>query len=165
MKKLSLLLLIGFWGITSICYIGCTRKTNPTPEEKAKVEAALSEFAESLRSEKIDSLSSFDFLKAYLEKNTFIYGAAYAIPESDSASYCTYVYLKDGKDIRKALTYYKSEEWFKGPVTEKKGYWSKPYFDTEGGQVEMITYSIPVYSKDSLNTLLYVVTSDLSLQY
>ncbi|MHC1739205.1 MAG: cache domain-containing protein [Ignavibacteriaceae bacterium] len=164
MKKLTLLLLIGFLGITSISYFGCAKKTEPTAEEKAKVEEALSVFAESLRSEKIDSLSSFNFLKTYLEKNTFIYGSAYAIPESDSASYCTYVYLQDGKEIRKALASYKSEEWYKGPVSEKKGYWSKPYFDTEGGQVEMITYSIPVYSKDSLSTLLYVVTSDLSLQ-
>jgi len=164
MKKLSLLLLIGFFGITSISYIGCAKKSEPTAEEKAKVEIALTGFVETLNSVNIDSASSYGYLQSYLEKNTFIYGAAYAIPPSDSASYATYVFLKDGKGIKKSLASYESAEWYKGPVKEQKGFWSNPYFDNEGGETNMITYSIPVYSKDSLNTLLYVVTSDLELK-
>jgi sigma-B regulation protein RsbU (phosphoserine phosphatase) len=128
----------------------------------------LSDFAESLTSSKIDSASSYSILKAFLEKNDFIYGAAWAVSSTNDAGknvdFCTYIYLHKGKEIMKVIPSFKTEDWFTGPVNSKKSYWSKPYFDKEGGEINMITYSIPVYAKDSTNRFLGVITSDLPLE-
>jgi sigma-B regulation protein RsbU (phosphoserine phosphatase) len=166
-KVIAILLVFSFLGISSLIVNSCSKKTEPSKELKEKVEKTLSEFAERLTTSAIDSNSSYSILKSYLEKNDFIYGAAWAVTKNEfgqNTDFCTYVYFHKGKEIMKVLPSFKTEDWYTGPVNAKKGYWSKPYFDTEGGEIDMITYSIPIYSKDSTNRLLGVITSDLPLE-
>ena len=58
---------------------------------------------------------------------------------------------------------YPEKEWFKKPVELKKGYWSEPYVDEGGGNIPMITYSLPLI-KDS-SEVYAVYTADLSLDW
>lgn len=53
------------------------------------------------------------------------------------------------------------KSWYSKPVELRKPLWSKPYFDKDGGDVWMITYSIPIYSKDANKKLLGVLTNNL----
>jgi sigma-B regulation protein RsbU (phosphoserine phosphatase) len=167
-KMLNFLLMFSILGISSLLIDSCSKKTEPSKEQKEKVEKSLSVFAESLATSNIDSATSYNLLKSYLEKNEFIYGAAWAVNSTDNNGkkneFCTYVYNHKDMKMMKVLPSFKTEDWYTGPVNTQKGYWSKPYFDTEGGEIDMITYSIPVYSKDGTNKLLGVITSDLPLE-
>ena len=58
---------------------------------------------------------------------------------------------------------YPEKEWFKKPVELKKGCWSEPYVDEGGGNIPMITYSLPLIN-DS-NEVYAVYTADLSLDW
>ena len=58
---------------------------------------------------------------------------------------------------------YPEKEWFKKPVELKKGCWSEPYVDEGGGNIPMITYSLPLI-KDS-SEVYAVYTADLSLDW
>ena len=56
--------------------------------------------------------------------------------------------------------YFKSS-WFTEPVRTGKGCWSEPYFDESGAKATVITYSYPLWDKDS--TIVGVCAADLSL--
>ena len=172
LKRFSGVFTLFLFGFSVFFIISCSKNSEQMKEEKlkedkAKVEKALTEFSEKLAVTNIDSSSSYGILKEYIEKNNFVYGAAFAVQNEDEignvSGYCTYVYLKEGRPIMKVLPSYRTQEWFTAPVNSKSGVWSKPYFDTEGGEANMITYSIPIYSKDSTAKLIGVVTSDLKL--
>jgi len=38
---------------------------------------------------------------------------------------------------------YTEDEWFRVPVTQRRDHWSRPYFDEGGGDIWMVTYSVP----------------------
>ena len=39
---------------------------------------------------------------------------------------------------------YQHQEWYQRPIEMGKGVWSEPYIDKGGGEVPMITYSLPL---------------------
>lgn len=159
-RKNSFIILCIVFGITSLFFLSCGKKVEQPADQKANMEKTLAQFAESIAGKNIDSLASYDLLKDFLQKNNFVYGAALVAVDT-AKSYCTYLYIKDGKEIRKSLQSYKTQEWFSVPFSSKKPSWSKPYFDKEGGEINMITYSVPVFSKDSAKKLIYIITGDL----
>ncbi|MEM8952714.1 MAG: cache domain-containing protein [Verrucomicrobiota bacterium] len=42
---------------------------------------------------------------------------------------------------------YTTWDWFKAPLSEQKPHWTEPYFDKGGGEINMVTYSIPIGEK------------------
>ncbi len=82
--------------------------------------------------------------------------------------YSPYVY-RDGSDslfFRSLATEeydYPSQEWFTKPLETGKGYWSEPYVDEGGGEMLMVTYSVPIYDKKGLPAA--VLTADISLDW
>ncbi|MBQ7710135.1 MAG: SpoIIE family protein phosphatase [Bacteroidales bacterium] len=58
---------------------------------------------------------------------------------------------------------YPAQEWFTKPIELDGGYWSEPYFDEGGGNILMVTYSLPV--KDAAGRIAAVLTADISLDW
>ena len=58
---------------------------------------------------------------------------------------------------------YPSSEWFTKPIELEDGYWSEPYFDENGGDILMTTFSMPV--KDKEGKIAAILTADISLDW
>ena len=104
-----------------------------------------------------------------LNLNPNIVGAAVAVnPEVGPYKgrfFAPYAY-NDGTGIHtKQLTSadydYTHQEWFIKPLDEGKGIWTDPYVDKGGGEVLMITYSMPIIN--SKGEMYAVQTADISL--
>jgi hypothetical protein len=159
----------------SLCLLatGCGRPDKASREEagkRAAVEAQVGVLASRFGAGgDLTGPAVFTLLRRHLEENPEIYGAAFAFApvERDGAliKSSPYVFRSGGdtagfveKDL--ALSYdYATEAWYAEPVKVGKALWSAPYFDAGGGEIWMVTYSVPVY--DSESRLVGVVTSDL----
>ncbi len=114
----------------------------------------------------------YDITKRILRLNPDIVGSAVAFrpdfyPEK-GRQFSPYAYRLDSVTIKtKQLgsdSYdYHNMEWYVMPVKEDKGYWGNPYLDEGGGEVPMITYSLPL--KDAKGETYGVITADLSLDW
>ena len=58
---------------------------------------------------------------------------------------------------------YPSSEWFTKPIELNDSYWSEPYFDENGGDILMTTFSMPV--KDKNGEVAAILTADISLDW
>ena len=58
---------------------------------------------------------------------------------------------------------YPSMEWFAKPLELGESYWSEPYFDENGGDMLMVTFSMPV--KDNNGEIAAILTADISLDW
>ena len=58
---------------------------------------------------------------------------------------------------------YPSMEWFTKPLELNDSYWSEPYFDENGGDILMTTYSMPI--KDKTGKVAAILTADISLDW
>ena len=58
---------------------------------------------------------------------------------------------------------YPSMEWFTKPMELGESYWSEPYFDENGGDILMTTFSMPV--KDKNGEIAAILTADISLDW
>ena len=58
---------------------------------------------------------------------------------------------------------YPSTEWFTKPIELNDSYWSEPYFDENGGEMLMTTFSMPV--KDKNGEVAAILTADISLDW
>jgi phosphoserine phosphatase RsbU/P len=54
-------------------------------------------------------------------------------------------------------------DWYFLPAELKRPVWSEPYFDEGGADMLMVTYSAPVYEKET-DAFMGVITSDVSLE-
>jgi len=113
-------------------------------------------------------------LKAVVERNTDIYGAAVAFePEvlgQGGRHFASYFYrTKKGLefvDLGAPSYNYLSKNWYKVPKELGRPQWSEPYFDQGGGNIVMSTYSVPFYrTKGGKKYLAGVVTADISLEW
>lgn len=145
-----------------------TMELLPSDSLKTAVAASLEGFVASL-TEVPDTSGIFPLLQAYLEANPGIYGSAYALVPvilgKDTLRYAPYIYrTREGfitKYLEKSYDYSK-DDWYSVPVKTKTGFWSEPYFDAGGGEVNMITYSVPILVQDTV--LVGVVTADLEIK-
>lgn len=144
-------------------------KNEVTPAVKLQAEDALRLFGKEIAPKPPeDDKTAFALLKNFLEKNPYIYGAAYAfVPVNKDGKLIKsspYVYRSGGELIEKNLANaydYTVQRWYVLPVKAGKPVWSKPYFDEGGGNAWMITYSVPIYSGENPARLAGVLTSDL----
>ena len=112
--------------------------------------------------------SVLPFLKREVERDPNIYGSALAIEPRlfSGKSYCKYYYKKHTSVEEKWLMLpqydYLNAPWYSKMKTEKKGAWSKPYFDKGGGEVFMSTFSYPLLDKN--DHFFGVITADIKVE-
>ena len=53
-----------------------------------------------------------------------------------------------------------AQDWFTAPLAETASVWTEPYFDAEGGEVWMITRSVPVRDAEGIFA---IITTDLAV--
>ena len=56
---------------------------------------------------------------------------------------------------------YLHQEWYQKPIELGKGVWSEPYIDKGGGEIPMITYSLPLTNNQG--DIYAIQTADISL--
>ncbi|NCA75815.1 MAG: hypothetical protein EOM90_05730 [Alphaproteobacteria bacterium] len=146
-----------------------TYMTLPDACKKATVENGVKELAKSLEGKTLKPEDMPAILTNFLKLYPEIYGSTLAFaPTAENGNVhraAPYIYRsgKEFKQVSLPESYdYTVSEWYAVPVAAKKPVWSNPYFDDGGGQVVMITYSLPVYDKN--NNLLGVLTGDLEVK-
>lgn len=109
-------------------------------------------------------------LRDVVANNDEIFGAAIAInPEltEEEWGFAPYYYIDDGavrfSDLTEAS--YARQDWYTQPISAGHALWVEPYFDSGGGEINMTTFSVPVFRLDEAgDRFLYaVVTADVSL--
>ena len=114
----------------------------------------------------------YDITERLLQNNDFIYGSAVAFEpnyfHAKGQFFSPYSYRGENGEIKsKQLgsdTYdYHYMDWYQIPKLLNKPYWSEPYYDDQGGNKMMTTYSKPLY--DSEGKIYAIITADLSLEW
>ncbi len=137
----------------------------PTQEVlQAEVVAALDALAADLAAERPEDITAYTTrLQAYLDAHPAFYASAVALLDEDgTVTGCPYVYrTADGYDTLdlSAPSYnIEGQDWFAMPLEANSGIWTAPYFDAGGGEIWMITRSVPVHNGERV---LAIVTTDL----
>ena len=131
---------------------------------QAEVVAALDVLVAELVAERpIDAAAYTDRLRSYLEAHPAFYGSAAALlDEAGTVTASPYVYrTADGFDtLDLALPDYNiaAQEWIRMPLAANAGIWTPPYFDAGGGEIWMITRSVPARDADGIFA---IITTDL----
>jgi phosphoserine phosphatase RsbU/P len=70
------------------------------------------------------------------------------------------------RDLATATYRYWERDWYRLPLIVPQARWSEPYFDEEGGDTLMVTYTVPIVrTRDGVSTNVGVVTADLQLDW
>ncbi len=140
----------------------------PTQEAlQAEVVSALDNLAAELAAERpIDAAAYTERLRAYLDVHPAFYGSAAALLDDDGrVTASPYVYrTADGyATLNLAVPSYNidSQEWVTAPLAANAGVWTDPYFDAGGGDIWMVTRSVPV--RDAAG-IFAIVTTDLPVE-
>jgi phosphoserine phosphatase RsbU/P len=112
-------------------------------------------------------------METIVDKHSEIYGMAVAYEpgtlKGKEKGYSPYFYRDEKvhyKDLASGGYDYTKQGWFRVPKSEQKALWSEPYYDRDGGEIMMATYSVPFYSQgDSDGEFQGVVTADISLAW
>jgi sigma-B regulation protein RsbU (phosphoserine phosphatase) len=104
-------------------------------------------------------------IRAFVAGNPKVFGSAAAVAPQFRGAYAPYFYRRGGEIARADLateTYqYTEQDWYRAAAAGKPA-WSEPYFDEGGGNVWMVTYSVPVLAGGKLRG---VVTADVSVDW
>jgi phosphoserine phosphatase RsbU/P len=115
-----------------------------------------------------------DILRLIVKNDSEIYGSTCAFEpykyNKDSLYYAPY-YYKQGDSVysknlgNKDYDYF-SWNWYLVPKRIGKAFWTEPYFDDGGGNINLITYSVPIYNyTDDDKEFRGVITVDVSLDW
>ena len=110
-----------------------------------------------------DTAAYTERLRAYLEAHTAFYGSAAALlDEAGTVVASPYVYrTADGfqtRDLAQPDYNIQMQEWITMPLAANAGIWTPPYFDAGGGEIWMITRSVPARNAEGIFA---IVTTDL----
>lgn len=102
-------------------------------------------------------------LQDYLEAHPAFFGAAAALLDrSGTVTASPYVYrTADGyASLDLAVPSYSIEEqeWLTAPLEADAGVWTEPYFDAGGGEIWMVTRSVPIRDAEGVFA---IITTDL----
>jgi sigma-B regulation protein RsbU (phosphoserine phosphatase) len=107
------------------------------------------------------------YIRRTLKQNPSVYGSTVALlPEATPLGrFAPYLYRRGEKLLTKTLASaeydYTGWDWFRQPLERRQGVWGEPYFDEGGGNVMMITYSVPIRRGQEYAG---VATVDISLE-
>ncbi len=111
-----------------------------------------------------------ELLKIVVQSNQDIFGSCVAFEpyafHTNMENYAPYCYRSGDSvifsDLSGAGYKYSNWDWYRLPKLKGAG-WGEPYFDKGGGNIIMITYSVPFYWNEDPQKFRGVVTVDLSL--
>src|SRR5689334_12563872 len=103
-----------------------------------------------------------------------VYGSTIAVEAGDHASsgpFAPYLFRRNGgvafSDLALDSYSYDTLPWYRRAADGLRPVWSLPYFDAGGGDIWMVTYSVPFFRRVAGNprALAGVVTADLDLNW
>ena len=105
-------------------------------------------------------------LRAYLDAYPTFYGSAAALLDHDGkVTASPYVYRNDDGyvtlDLAMPSYNIDSQAWVTAPPAAEAGVWTDPYFDAGGGEIWMITRSVPVWDDEGIFA---IITTDLPVE-
>ena len=145
---------------------GCGNGESAEEARRAAVVAALDSLAADLLEDRpADAAAYIARLETYLEAHPSFFGSAAALLDRSGAVIASpYVYRTDdgyaNLDLAAPSYNIEAQDWFTLPLTRETGTWTDPYFDAGGGEVWMITRSVPVADEDGVFA---VITTDLTV--
>ena len=139
------------------------------------IEARVQGVAATLATVELEPTGVEQLIRSLVMADPRIYGSTIAFePHAWSpnvSDYAPYVHRTgDGLrevDLARPQPSYREQPWYRLPRELGRDHWSEPYFDTGGGEVWMITYSMPFRLKAAPPSarLSGVVTADISLAW
>ena len=148
--------------------LACT--TSPPTQEalKAEVVSALDTLAAELAASRPTDAAAYAerLRRAYLDAHPAFYGSAVALLGQDGkVTASPYVYrTADGYatlDLAVPSYNIESQAWVTAPLAANEGVWTAPYFDAGGGEIWMVTRSVPVRDAEGVFAL---ITTDLPVE-
>ncbi len=141
------------------------RSRAPTQEAlQTAVVAALDTLVAELVAERpADPAAYTQRLRAYLEAHPAFYGSAVALlDEAGTVTTSPYLYRTadayDTLDLATPPYNIEAQDWFTVPLAVNASIWTAPYFDAGGGEIWMITRSVPARDDEGVFA---IVTTDL----
>ena len=159
MRAANALLLQFALVITFACNTGASSQE----DLQAEVVAALDALAEELVADRPDDAVTYiERLQAYLEAHTaFCCGAMALLNSEGNVVASLYVYRTDDGyvtfDLAVPSYNINSQDWVKAPLAANAGVWTEPYFDAGGGEVWMVTHSLPVRDAEGIFAIIITV--------
>ncbi len=145
---------------------GCSDDASDQEDERADVVAALDVLATDLvENRPTDAAVYTERLQTYLEAHPAFFGSAAALLDPSGAVIASpYVYrTADGYaslDLAEPSYDIEAQEWFAVPLAENASVWTEPYFDAGGGEIWMVTRSVPVRDAEGIFA---IITTDLAV--
>ena len=133
---------------------------------KPAVVEALDALAEELVSDRpVDADAYTDRLRVYLEAHPAFFGSGIALLDVSGEVISTPYVYRTGDDYSVTDLHVPSyrvedQDWFTGPMEADAAVWTEPYFDAGGGDIWMITRSVPLRDAEGVFA---VVTTDLAV--
>ena len=143
---------------------GCSASDFSQGARRIAVVAALDVLAADLLEDRpADAAAYTERLQVYLEAHPTFFGSAVALLDQSGAVIDSpYVHrTADGyavKDLAAPSYNIEAQDWFSVPLATNSSAWTAPYFDAGGGEVWMITRSVPVRDAEGIFA---IVTTDL----
>jgi phosphoserine phosphatase RsbU/P len=104
-----------------------------------------------------------------------VYGSTIAVEtrtgDANAKPFAPYLYRRGASvassDLAGASYAYQERPWYRRAADAGQPVWSSPYFDAGGGDIWMVTYSVPFFRKraDAHRAIAGVVTADLDLKW
>ena len=145
---------------------GCGDVGSDEEELREAVVVALDAFAAEFVSSRPSGVEGYvERLEEYLEEHPSFFGSASALLDQWGIVFASpYVYRTgDGyasTDLATPSYNIEEEEWLIAPLETDAGVWTEPYFDEGGGNIWMVTRSVPVRNADGVFA---IVTTDLGV--
>ena len=113
-----------------------------------------------------DAAAYAERLRAYRDAPPAFYGSAAALLDQDGKIAASlYVYhTADGYatlDLAVPSHNIEPQVWVTAPLAANAGVWTAPYFDAEGGEIRMVTRSVPVRDAEGVFAF---ITTDLPVE-
>lgn len=146
---------------------GCADEVSDEGDLRLAVVTALDDFAAELVSDRPKDAAAYaERLESYLEANPSFFGSAAALLDQWGIVFASpYVYrTSDGyasTDLVTPTYNIEQQEWLLAPLEANAGVWTEPYFDEGGGNIWMVTRSLPVRDEDGIFT---IITTDLPVE-
>ena len=110
-----------------------------------------------------DAAAYAEHLQAYLKAHPAFFGSAAALLDrSGTVITSPYVYRTASgyatRDLAAPSYRIEAQDWFTAPLAANTGVWTAPYFDAGGGEIWMITRSVPARDAEGVFA---IITTDL----
>ena len=136
--------------------LGCSESDSSEEARRAAVVSALDTLAADLLEDRsADAVAYMERLQTYLEAHPSFFGSAAALLDRSGRVIASpYVYrTADGyasTDLAAPSYDIEAQDWFAAPLAQNASVWTEPYFDAGGGEIWMITRSVPARDAEGI---------------